>query len=278
VNDAGAPRGRVRRGLLIAGIAVFAVAALVLGARLAWRAQAGYPGAVGKGSDAPIVLAPGERPFDRGERASYRVTWQVDAGSGLAAGRLAFEAAGAAGARYLAVDVETAAWAVSFYDLHGRIESWTDADVRPSRQELHLRSGRRTIDRTTWFDGRARTFAVNEGAPIALPDGARDGLSAWFHVRTLPLAPGYAVRLPVIEAGRVYELTGRVDGVERVPSGGRQVEAFRLSLRVTPAAGGDDVVRATAWFSSDPRRIPLAIDVATALGPFRAELDRYERR
>jgi hypothetical protein len=121
-------------------------------------------------------------------------------------------------------------------------------------------------------------FSVGDGRPLPLPEAARDGLSAWFHARTLPLGAGYAASFPVVEGGRAYAVAVRVDRVERLQLGGREVEAFRLALCVESASDRREVARAVAWFSTDERRVPLALDLQTSLGSFRAELDAYERR
>ena len=43
---------------------------------------------------------------------------------------------------------------------------------------------------------------------------ARDGLSALFYARTLPLAAGYSARFPVVEGGRSYAVDA--DPIERL--------------------------------------------------------------
>jgi len=176
------------------------------------------------------------------------------------------------------LDVATTGWAAAVYDVRGRIESWTAADLLPSRQAYHVREGRRVTDRTTRFDRSSRTFTVGDGEPRPLPPGGRDGLSGWFHARTLPLAAGYRARLSVVEAGGAYDVDAHVERVERITIGGREVEAFRLALVVARASDRGEIARAAAWVSTDARRVPLAVDLDTSLGSFRFELDAYQRR
>ncbi len=278
MSGAQGPDGRRRLGAFAraAGLLAAAAAAALL-VSYGWRAWSpGWRAARSHGAVGPAPASVG-RPFDRGERASYRIRWRVGSGDGLAAGQAAFDASNNGGSRYLSLDVETAAWAASLYDVHGRIESWTDEGLSPSRQDHHLRQGRRATDRTTRFDWPSRTFTVGNGTPLPLPANARDGLSAWFYMRTLPLAAGYRVRVPVVEAGHIYDVDARVDRVERVSLGGREVEAFRMALGVE-SDSGLRVARAVVWLSTDARRVPLALELETSLGSFRAELDAYERR
>jgi hypothetical protein len=255
-----------------------AAVVLALLAWLGWRAWSRDPLAPGPDRLAGAAIAAGERPFDRGEHASYRVTWRVGSADAVTAGSAAIEASGGTSSRYFALDVATTGWAAALYDVRGRIESWTATDLLPSRQEYHVREGRRATDRTTRFDWSSRTFSVGDGEPRPLPPGARDGLSAWFHARTLPLAAGYRVRLAVVEAGGAYDVDTHVERVERITIGGREVKAFRLALVVARASDRGEIARAVAWVSADPRRLPLAVDLETSLGSFRLELDAYQRQ
>jgi hypothetical protein len=255
-----------------------AAVVLALLAWLGWRAWSRDPLAPGPDRLAGAAIAAGERPFDRGEHASYRVTWRVGSADAVTAGSAAIEASGGTSSRYFALDVATTGWAAALYDVRGRIESWTATDLLPSRQEYHVREGRRATDRTTRFDRSSRTFSVGDGEPRPLPPGARDGLSAWFHARTLPLAAGYRVRLAVVEAGGAYDVDTHVERVERITIGGREVKAFRLALVVARASDRGEIARAVAWVSADPRRLPLAVDLETSLGSFRLELDAYQRQ
>jgi hypothetical protein len=229
----------------------------------------------------PELPAPpdaGPLPFDRDERAVYRVMWLSGAAVGVAAGQATFSASIGAGARSrrLALDVETAAWVARFFEARDRIETWTDAGLFPARQEQHLREGRRVVDRTTRFDPSSRTLTVGDGPPLRLPRGARDGLSAFFYARTLPLAAGYAARFPVVEGGRSYVVDFVVERVERIAHGGRQVEAFRITPRLLSSGDRRRSVQTTVWISTDRRRVPLVLEIETSFGSFRAELDQYD--
>jgi len=277
----GAPEaGGTRRhhARLVAVAIPLAAVVLALLAWIGWRARFRDPRPPDTNSLARAAIAAGERPFDRGERTSYRITWRVGSADAVAAGSAAFEASGGGDARAFALDVATTGWAAALFDVRGRIESWTATDLLPSRQEYHVGEGRRVTDRTTRFDRSSRTFTVDDGEPRPLPPDARDGLSAWFHARTLPLAAGYRVRLSVVEAGGAYDVDAHVERVERIAIGGREVEAFRLALVVARASDRGAIARAVAWVSADARRVPLAVDLDTSLGSFRLELDAYQRR
>lgn len=231
----------------------------------------------------PELPAPpeaGRLPFDRDEKAVYRLMWLSGAALGLPAGQATIGASAgpAGGPRHLVLDVATAGWVARFFEARDRFETWADADLLPTRQEQHLREGRRVIDRATRFDPASRTVTTGEGPPLPLPRGARDALSAFFYARTLPLATGYAARFPVVEGGRSFVVDLAVDRVERVPFAGRQVEAFRVSPRLTSRGDRRRTVRATVWIATDASRVPLVLEIETGFGSFRAELVRYEGR
>jgi hypothetical protein len=278
VSDGPEPGARGPRRALRAAVAVPLAVVLCLLAWLGWRASSRHLRPAGLVRGLASVKAVGEHPFDRGERASYLVTWRVGSGGAVSAGSAAFEASRGTDSCHFALDVATVGWAAALYEVRGRIESWTATDLLPSRQEYHVREGRRPTDRTTRFDWASRTFTVGDGEPRPLPPDSRDGLSAWFHARTLPLAPDYRVRLSVVEAGRVYDVDAHVERVERITIAGRAIEAFRLAFLVVRASDRREVARAVAWVSADARRLPLAVDLDTSLGAFRLELDAYQRQ
>ncbi len=222
----------------------------------------------------------GPLPFGRNEKAVYRVMWLSGAAVGLAAGQATFRASVGDGdgarSRHFVLDVETASWVARFFEARDRIETWTDVALLPSRQEQHLREGRRVVDRATRFDPSSRTLTVGDGPALPLPRGARDALSAFFYARTLPLSSGYTARFPVVEGGRSYLVDLVVEQVDRIVHGGRAVEAFRVRPRLSSRGDRRRAVQTTVWISTDGRRVPLLLEIETPFGSFRVELDRYE--
>jgi len=231
----------------------------------------------------PELPAPpdaGPLPFGRDETSVYRVMWQSGAAVGVAAGQATFRASIGAedGSRHLSLDLETAVWVARFFEARDRIETWTDAGLLPARQEQHLREGRRVVDRATRFDSSSRTLVVGDGPALPLPRGARDGLSALFYARTLPLSAGYTARFPIVEGGRSYVVDFDVERVERIVHGGREVEAFRVTPRLSSSGDHRRDLRITAWITTDARRVPLVLELETPFGSFRAELEKYVGR
>jgi hypothetical protein len=237
--------------------------------------------------DPPAPPEPGPCPFRDEETLVYSVAWRTGAAMGMSAGTATFNASrapvpgaapGAPAARHLAVDLQTAAWVARFFEAHDRIETWTDDRLIPIRQEQHLREGRRAVDRATRFDPATRTLAVGEGPPLPWPREARDGVSAFFYARTLPLAPGYSAVFPVVEGGRRYAVGLTVDRLETIEVAGRQVEAFRVTPRLSSTGDRRRGIESTIWIGTDARRLPLLLEVEMPFGSFRIELQRESSR
>jgi hypothetical protein len=100
-------------------------------------------------------------------------------------------------------------------------------------------------------------------------------MSALFYVRTLPLKTGERIRFPVNEGGRnlVAELT--VDGLERITSLSKSVEAIRVTPEVRRRASDRQPLAATLWLSNDERHLPLVFDLRAGFGHVRVELVSY---
>jgi hypothetical protein len=236
--------------------------------------------------DPPPPPEPGPLPFAQEESLVYDLSWRSSPAVGMSAGTATITANRSpvggevrpGPARHLAVELQTAAWVARFFEARDRIETWVDDRLVPIRQEQHLREGRRVVDRATRFDSANRTLTVGDGPPLPWPREARDGISALFYVRTLPLAPGYSTVFPIVEGGRRYAVELTVTGVERVTVAGRQLEAFRATPRLSSSGGRGRTIQSTVWIGTDARRIPLVLEIETAFGSFRVELQRESSR
>jgi hypothetical protein len=237
--------------------------------------------------DPPPPPPPGTVPFAGSERAVFQVMWLSGAALGVPAGEATITATrvdGAAssavpGAAYhLAIELQTAPWVSRFFEARDRLETWVDADLFPLRHEQHLREGRRVVDRATVFDHGARTLRIGDGPPLSLPRGSRDGLAAFLYFRTLPLAPGFAADVPVVEGGRRYTVALDAGRVETIEVQGRRTEALRLAPRMTASGGRQKSLSVTLYTTTDARRVPLLILVDAGFGSFRLELTQYRQR
>lgn len=236
---------------------------------------------------------PGTPTFQVGERASYEVQW-LNGPLDLTAGRISLSvvapeaidlgAAGEVPAWVFEVTVDTAPWVSRFFEAHDRFRTAADAQLRPLLHQRELREGRRTVERVYAYDHPGRT--VGSGASPAaardasalslpLPPGARDALTALWYVRTMPLAPGYALAMPLNEAGRNLALNVTVPARETITIGGAPVAALRVEPRFSARVPRRQAVESTIWLSDDVRRVPLMVEVAAGFGRLRLKLVDY---
>jgi hypothetical protein len=234
--------------------------------------------------------APGAAPFAAGETAVYDVDWltgpldvsagtvtlrvlRPDTADALAAPVWAFEAT-----------VDSASWVSRFFEAHDRFRTIADAQLKPLSHVRSLREGRRAVDRAFVFDHDARR--VRSGGTVAearspsamalpLSPGSRDTLTALWYIRSLPLAPGFSVALPVNDAGRSLAVSVNVGNRETIEVGGRTEEAFRVEPRISARVERRRPLEATIWLSADARRLPLVVEISAGFGRLRLKLVDY---
>jgi hypothetical protein len=251
----------------------------------------------------PAPPPPGAVPFQPGEAIGYRVDWNGPAGT-VNAGTIAVTVDAAASSASLStpaspvtpatssatsvaasyrftVSARTAPWIARFYEADDRFITDATADIMPLRHERQLREGRRTVDEAVRFDVDRRVVISETDAgrpPLRLWPGARDPIAAFFYLRTLALAPGTNLQVPVNDNGRNLILDVRVDGIERITIAGHEHEALRVTPILRQRIERRQPLDITVWLSHDERRIPLAADVRAGFGTVRLELERYRAR
>jgi hypothetical protein len=235
-------------------------------------------------SDPSVPVPPphGPIPFAPGESLVYRVDWAGPAGS-VAAGTIEVrvespptDAASQPSAAYrFVLNARTAPWISRFYEADDRFITEATAELMPIRHERRLREGRRSVDEAVRFDD-SRHLVLPEGTggrpPLRLWPGARDPLTAFFYLRTLPLAPGVRLQIPVNDNGRNLILDVRVDGVERIHAGRGEQETLRVTPVLRERLERRPPLEMTVWLSQDAQRVPLAADVRAVFGALHLEL------
>lgn len=242
---------------------------------------------------------PGPMPFHVSESAVYTVTWETAPGGlHVAAGTVTIAAeaepssvpppcstgpareraargmnANPPGGIYrLTAFVQTADWVSRFFEARDCFGTWSDKTLLPVVAEQERREGRRIVEQTENYDPARHVVRIGDQLTLPIPPGARDPLSALFYARTLPLAPGYRVRIPVNENGRNIQVNLHVIGVEPVQYGGKTVEAIRAEPQLTYQVQTRRPIQITLWLSTDARHLPLVMAFAADFGTFRAEL------
>lgn len=241
----------------------------------------------------PPPPPPGPAPFGVGELARYDIVW-VGGASALPAGTATLvvqppgrspAAAGETGAATKAVyrfvaTAETAGWVTAFFEARDRFETTADHGLRPLVHERHLREGRRTVDRILIYDHERHVVRLADAGTtgdlsLRIAPETRDALAALYYARSLPLAKGDRVSVPLNDLGRnsVLELYG--GGVEAIVRRGSPDRASRVEARLVQMLQRRRPVEIVAWLSLDGRRVPVAFEVATGFGSFRGALVEY---
>jgi hypothetical protein len=106
--------------------------------------------------------------------------------------------------------------------------------------------------------------------------GVHDPVSAMLAVRREPLAPGQTRILRVMEGKRIYEVTLRVVGREKIVAGGKSRRALKIAAdyRALDGSGSsaDDGLRdARLWVSDDPAHELLRLEAEALLGVISGE-------
>src|SRR6202035_3534720 len=99
------------------------------------------------------------------------------------------------------------------------------------------------------FDANRRHLQITTGqtAVVTLPlaRGARDPVSTFFYVRTLPLGADFQTRVPVDDAGQRAILDLRVAGTEQLEMQGKRYAACELEPTLTTRAHRGQPIHAT---------------------------------
>ena len=161
--------------------------------------------------------------------------------------------------------------------------SWVDSrTLRPQRfrDDVDQDGVRRTTDtrldrpgasvRMSWTSGREKGTTEFERRQEAL-----DALSAVYLLRAADLKPGAAVCFDLVANRRYWRLSGKVaEKVEGVRSGVGDLETIRLDATLERADDPRQTRPLHLWFSTDSRRLPVAMVSEVDLGPVRAMLAR----
>lgn len=219
-----------------------------------------------------------EPTWTRGERLTYSVA----ALGGGRRGSCVLSATGQGPVLELAAEGHLS---VPLVNVRGSAHSWVGPQtLRPRRfqDELASDGAPRTSHgdfqrpglamRVEWTHGTRRGMnAFVKGGPVF------DVVSAIYYLRSIDLAPGAGFCFDAAGGGRYWRLSGhRADGEERVDTPAGSFQAIRLEGAAVRADDASVRYPVRLWISADPRRLPLALEVKTSIGPVRASLERQD--
>jgi hypothetical protein len=230
------------------------------------------------GCGVPPLLA--ERPWSPGETLTFDLKVMGIAKAGTL--QLGVEAPILAGLQVpLRARVKNTSIFAKIRRVKGVALSWVDAaTLQPQRfrDDVEQDGVRRTTDtrldgpgpvvRMTWTSGEEKGVTEFERRQVAL-----DTLSAIYRLRAAELRPGAEICFDLLANRRYWRLSGRVaDKVERVESRAGAFDTVRLDARVVRADDPTQSRPLHLWFSTDPRRLLVAVVSEVDLGPVSAEL------
>jgi hypothetical protein len=219
------------------------------------------------------VCAQNCRPWPAGEELRFRITFGL-----LEAGEATLRAEGPVnhGGRScwrLSAEVVTGPVVSSLYKVRDRLESLADTtDLRCLRSRVSIQEGGYHERLEADLDHDLGIATDQRGRHLTFPPGCHDVLAAWFRARTLALAAGDTVVLPVLAGRRVGALRLVLEGRETIETtaGPRACLVANASLgALTPERVGRDI---RIWVTDDHRRLPARIEIAAPVGKFVATL------
>ena len=206
------------------------------------------------------------RPFQEGERLTYRLLWP----SRVVLGEAVFQVSTRGKELNFQVTVEGR---LPQYRLSHSIAAIATLDDLCSLQ-FHQKSeeGTRRSEDSLQFDQaahQARRIRGGQTTTATIPECARDPLTLVYYVRS-QLASGKPPESGATHWGRNIAVRLERAGSETLQLGGksRPAEKFQVSY-FTPTAERKFAV----WFSTDAARTPLRFTVPTTLAEFTAELE-----
>jgi Protein of unknown function (DUF3108) len=239
--------------------------------------------------EAVPVYQPKYFPFEGGEKAVYRASW--NGMFSVATAEILTTPAVIDGREVYNVRVEakTSRALDWIWKMRDTILSTFDAKALvPSRFSFHQRENSRVINTEARYIESTKRWMVNrqqvgKRARIWEIDSQNtfDPLTAVYLARSLEFKPGDRLYFKVFGGRNQYLLEMNVERKERVTlSSGKAVEAFRIIPRlqnITKNGYAERMNEAVIWLSADERRIPVKLSSKIAFGRVHLELveDQY---
>jgi hypothetical protein len=234
--------------------------------------------------EAVPVYQPKYYPFEGGEKAVYRASWngmfsvaraEIFTTPALVDGRHVYN---------VRVEAKTSRALDLIWKMRDTIQSTFDAKaLLPSRFSFHQRENSRVINTEARYIESTKRWTVNrqqigKRAKIWEIDSQNtfDPLSAVYLARSLDFKPGDRLYFKVFGGRYQYLLEMNVERKEHVTlDSGRTVEAFRIIPRlqnITKNGYAERMNEAVIWISADERRMPVKLTSKITFGSVHLEL------
>jgi len=234
--------------------------------------------------DAVPVYKPKHYPFEGGEKAVYRASWngllsvataEINTRPTVVDGRQVYN---------VRVEAKTSRALDLIWKMRDTILSTFDAKaLLPSRFRFHQRENSRVINTDARYNEATKRWAVHrqqvgKRAKVYEFDSHNtfDPLTAVYFARSLDFKPGDRLYFKVFGGRYQYLLELHVERKEPVAlESGKTVEAFRIIPRtqnITKNGYAQRLNEAVIWLSADERRIPVKLSSKISFGSVRLDL------
>ena len=239
--------------------------------------------------DAVPAYQPKYLPFEAGERALYRATWnglfsvasaQVHTTAKLVDGKKVI---------HVRVDAKTSGALELIWKMRDTISSTFDAGaLTPTHFVFSQRENSKVIDTDAKFDQRTKRWAVNRqqvGKRTKIyqfeSNNTLDPITAVYLARSTEFKVGDKLYFKVFGGRYQYLLELSVEKKEPVElESGKTVEAYRIVPRIqniTKNGYAGRVNEAAIWISADERRMPIKMSSKVLFGSVHLELVEEKR-
>jgi len=161
-----------------------------------------------------------------------------------------------------------------FFPVDDSMKSLLDTNGLPRSFEKVTQEGSHRSHHSAIFlqkEGRILT----DGDTLSVPGPVQDALSVFYYLRLQPLKVDTSFSVYTFTGGKLYPLTVRVVGKERIRVGAGTFTCF--VLRPSRTTGGLlKRGKLTVWLSDDERRLLAMVRGDLPIGHISAELVRYE--
>jgi hypothetical protein len=223
----------------------------------------------------PAAQADRQVPFGVGETLTFDISWTsfVSAGTATLSVKERRAAGAGRGTYYLVAEAKPSSVIGKLYSLYYKAESMLDTrTLLPSLATLYSDEGGRRRYKTTTFTGSGSAVyevktATTVKTSLKVPAAVQDPLGVIYIIRALPLKAGLSLPIPVTDSGKTYTLRIRVGERESVKSGVGTLQAWKIVMSVSDAAGkATDTDSLTLWVSDDARKLPVKFQANLTVG------------
>jgi hypothetical protein len=222
------------------------------------------------------VYQPKHYPFDGGERAVYRASWN---GIPVATAEISTTSQIIDGKKFYSVRVEAKTSAILdlIWKMRDTITSTIEAKaLAPTRFTFSQRENRKVIDTEAKFDAKAKKWSVHRDERRKIkkyefdqPPNTIDPITAVYLARSQDLKVGDHLYFNIFGGKYRYLLDLEVERREKIQIASGRIDAFKIVPRIKNLMKHGYAQRmndASVWISADERRIPVMLSSKIFVG------------